>query len=226
MLLGSNCCIIVEHLELAAGRLHAGKRGNWTLLAALSCLQQQFIGLCSAETGMERLQMVIQMNLVPLPPTSPLLSLSSSCSLLKHRRISFQCQSIHSMKLTQIWVGVFTGTAGCSQRIEHICIRRAGDVLQAPCYLFYLFNVSTVKPLEPGLPKVLLLLPSYHLRSTCLRKEFLAWQRQSPLSHCFAFEVWFSNTSGTWPGKKKQSGTASWLHIHCTKVVLKEKQKN
>lgn len=66
------------------------------------------------------------------------------------------------------------------RRIKRICIPRreiAGDVLQSSCYLFYLFNILTV-PLEPGLPKILLFLPTYRLLSTCLRKAFLAWPRE------------------------------------------------
>lgn len=66
------------------------------------------------------------------------------------------------------------------RRIKRICIPRreiARDVLQSSCYLFYLFNILTV-PLEPGLPKILLFLPTYRLLSTCLRKAFLAWLRE------------------------------------------------
>lgn len=80
-----------------------------------------------------------------------------------------------------IWIGIFTDITGCSQRIKRICVpwrKTAGDVLQCHWYLFNLFNILTVKLLEPGLPKILRCLPAYHLLSTCLRKAFLAWQRQ------------------------------------------------
>lgn len=90
---------------------------------------------------------------------------------------------------------------------------------QPPCYLHTFFNILTVNPLEPGLPKSPLFLPIYHLLSTCLRQTFLAWQRQPfiPL-HCLWSWVlqqdWYMARKG-----KTKSGTASWLHIHCTKVL-------
>lgn len=93
-----------------------------------------------------------------------------------------QRQSIHSTKLSHgwIWMGICRYME-CSQRIKCIFLpqrKTAGDVLQSPCYLFHLFNILTVKPLELGLPKILLFLPTYPVLSTCLRRAFLAWQGQ------------------------------------------------
>lgn len=132
------------------------------------------------------------------------------------------------MKLSHgwIWVGIFADITGCPQRIKHICTPRrkaAGNVLQSLCYLFNLFNILTVKPLEPGLPRILLFLPTYHLLSTCLRKAFLAWRRR-PFIPLLCLWSWVLRHDWYTARKEKtKSGTASWLHVRCAKVVLKEK---
>lgn len=132
------------------------------------------------------------------------------------------------MKLSHgwIWVGIFADITGCPQRIKHICTPRrkaAGNVLQSLCYFFNLFNILTVKPLEPGLPRILLFLPTYHLLSTCLRKAFLAWRRR-PFIPLLCLWSWVLRHDWYTARKEKtKSGTASWLHVRCAKVVLKEK---
>lgn len=78
----------------------AGKRRHQTLLGAPSHLPEQlivFLGSLRLEQS-RGVQMFPGMNPIPLPPTALLLSLKSSHSLLKQKRIQFQPQSFLPMK--------------------------------------------------------------------------------------------------------------------------------
>lgn len=96
----------------------AGKRRHQTLLGAPSHLPEQlivFLGSLRLEQS-RGVQMFPGMNPIPLPPTALLLSLKSSRSLLKQKRIQFQPQSFLPMKWSHgwIWIGFFADVAGRS----------------------------------------------------------------------------------------------------------------
>lgn len=193
----------------------AGRRRHWAPIAALATSSSRSV--CEPQPN--------GTSPVPLPHSALILSLKPACSLRKQKWGLFQSQSIHPVKLSHgwIWRGIFADITGHSQEDKVYLHPTAGDVLQSLCYLFYFFNILTVKLLEPGLPKIFLFLPTYHLLSTCLRKAFLAWQRE-PFIPLLCLWSWALQHDWDVARKEKTKyGAASWLHVHCAKVVLEEK---